>query len=812
MKMRLRRTHQEDIQKRKAAGNVNKNQDAIDAAQLQPKTTQVVFEIQSGRTVPRLSEPRHLYGSSGHVCQTLSRWPKECEVIQEEINHIDWAPYCPEPFWSPKSSEYPQIPFTLGGRLVYHAPAGKESYFSGSRAGGCPCAVSQASEAPSGPNDTTLVFEGRFESGNLLSAHRVGEFAYELTLRTDMYTKKHTQWFYFRVRNTRAGIPYRFTITNFLKATSLYERGQKPLLYSEERARVFGVGWYRVGQDVSYYRNGRCHLGLPCFSLSWMFSFPYDRDTCYLAHCYPYTYTKLWSYLSAIENNPKLSSFCKVRTLCRSLAGNLVPVLTVTSPTGKPGESEEAAHKPAIVVTARVHPGETNSSWVMKGIIDFLLSDSSDAKLLRDTFILKLVPMLNPDGVIVGNYRCSLTGRDVNRSYTSSLKDSFPTVHALRTMVHRLCEEREVLLYFDLHGHSRKQNVFTYGCELASDQQMHERVFPFMLSKNFPDMFCFENCKFKVQRSKSGTGRVALWKLGIPNSFTLETSFCGSTIGHRKGTHFSIRDLEDLGAHFCDTLLDYCDPDRTQYNICVRELQESLQQDASLILASSEAGAPPSGDGSTCGSNSSDSDGPPHQLEACKEMTRKKLLKSKKKRDCSFLARQREDTAEETKVVDVKESLGKDKYTLQPLRLTQHMLPRIKEDPEPEPEPTDATQKMSVQYLVFDDEKGALRSKSDYLRHLMSGYIRSRMQLGLGTTLRGLDLGPLHVCVQPKPSASALRLTPRGPGRGAGRSSNAPGLSHMAAGDKTTGPASPAQWKRSQSYTAPFSLLRTATR
>lgn len=252
-----------------------------------------------------------------------------------------------------------------------------------------------------------------------------------------MYTKKHTQWFYFRVRNTRAGIPYRFTITNFLKATSLYERGQKPLLYSEERARVFGVGWYRVGQDVSYYRNGRCHLGLPCFSLSWTFSFPYDRDTCYLAHCYPYTYTKLWSYLSAIENNPKLSSFCKVRTLCRSLAGNLVPVLTVTSPTGKLGESEEAAHKPAIVVTARVHPGETNSSWVMKGIIDFLLSDSSDAKLLRDTFILKLVPMLNPDGVIVGNYRCSLTGRDVNRSYTSSLKDSFPTVHALRTMVHR---------------------------------------------------------------------------------------------------------------------------------------------------------------------------------------------------------------------------------------------------------------------------------------------------------------------------------------------------------------------------------------
>ena len=61
--------------------------DATGAAQL-PKTTQVVFEIQSGRSVPRLCEPRHLYGVSGHVSQTHSRWPKECVVIQEDIHHI----------------------------------------------------------------------------------------------------------------------------------------------------------------------------------------------------------------------------------------------------------------------------------------------------------------------------------------------------------------------------------------------------------------------------------------------------------------------------------------------------------------------------------------------------------------------------------------------------------------------------------------------------------------------------------------------------------------------------------------------------
>lgn len=74
----------------------------------------------------------------------------------------------------------------------------------------------------------------------------------------------------------------------------------------------------------------------------------------------------------------------------------------------------------------------------------------------------------------------------------------------------RLCEEREVRMYCDLHGHSRKQNVFTYGCARAADNQLHERVFPFMLSKNCPDMvssynepceaFTTEWCRFKIMK------------------------------------------------------------------------------------------------------------------------------------------------------------------------------------------------------------------------------------------------------------------------------------------------------------------------
>ena len=35
-------------------------------------------------------------------------------------------------------------------------------------------------------------------------------------------------------------------------------------------------------------------------------------------------------------------------------------------------------------------------------------------------------------------------------------------------------------------------------------------------------------------------------------------------MGKKKGYHFSPRDFEEMGYDFCDTLLDYCDPDTTK--------------------------------------------------------------------------------------------------------------------------------------------------------------------------------------------------------------------------------------------------------
>ena len=83
-------------------------------------------------------------------------------------------------------------------------------------------------------DDNTLVFESRFESGNLRRAVQVGEYEYDLILKYDYGTNNYTQWFYFGVSNTKKDIRYKFNIINLIKPESSYNQGMKPLLYSKK--------------------------------------------------------------------------------------------------------------------------------------------------------------------------------------------------------------------------------------------------------------------------------------------------------------------------------------------------------------------------------------------------------------------------------------------------------------------------------------------------------------------------------------------------------------------------------------------------
>lgn len=155
-------------------------------------------------------------------------------------------------------------------------------------------------------------------------------------------------------------------------------------------------------------------------TLSFWFTFEYDYDTVSFAYAEPYTYSDLQKDLNEIRILPNVNF--KRDVLCKTLSGRNCDVLTITS--NELARKKNKEEKMGVIITGRVHPGETVGSWMMKGLINFLVSKDQEARTLREKYIFKIVPMLNPDGVIQGNYRTSLSGWDLNRRYSQPSKVS----------------------------------------------------------------------------------------------------------------------------------------------------------------------------------------------------------------------------------------------------------------------------------------------------------------------------------------------------------------------------------------------------
>lgn len=189
---------------------------------------------------------------------------------------------------------------------------------------------------------------------------------------------------------------------------------------------------------------------------------------------------------------------------------------------------EGDAPTPVIFLTARVHPGETPASFMMHGLLAFLLSEDAAAAALRARCLLKVVPMLNPDGVFLGNYRCSSVGFDLNRHWQRPSTWSAPTIAAVRRLMARYAsnERWAPALALDLHAHSTATNGFLF-CNSSDEPAQFEResVFPRALGEVAHD-FSFAHSKFCADPAKAGTGRRVMSDLlgGAP-CYALEVSF-----------------------------------------------------------------------------------------------------------------------------------------------------------------------------------------------------------------------------------------------------------------------------------------------
>jgi len=76
--------------------------------------------------------------------------------------------------------------------------------------------------------------------------------------------------------------------------------------------------------------------------------------------------------------------------------------------------------------------------------------------------------MLNPDGVVFGNYRCSFLGQDMNRMFYQEGSVAIderlaPEITAMKQLFDFCSQQGSLFSFFDLHQHSKKKGAFIYG-------------------------------------------------------------------------------------------------------------------------------------------------------------------------------------------------------------------------------------------------------------------------------------------------------------------------------------------------------------
>lgn len=145
-----------------------------------------------------------------------------------------------------------------------------------------------------------------------------------------------------------------------------------------------------------------------------------------VAKYFPYTVTRKNALLASLSGEPRVRS---IVSLGNSLQGRPIEKIELTD-SGVPD-----AQKQRIWIHAGVHPAETTSYFVVEGLLDWLTSGDPYAELLLDNALIEIVPMANPDGVFLGNYRTNANSVEIESQWSAPYNSSQPEVIALRTAI-----------------------------------------------------------------------------------------------------------------------------------------------------------------------------------------------------------------------------------------------------------------------------------------------------------------------------------------------------------------------------------------
>lgn len=392
-----------------------------------------------------------------------------------------------------------------------------------------------------------IEFSSDFETGNIQQVISLNKQHYSLQIEEDPFNSKASgipkkNWFHFEVTSRLSKqTSLKFSIHNLEKNWSIWTHGCalafKSNLATNDTWQLFNATEFKLIMKTK---------GL-------VIEFIYDlneNEIVNFALTFPYSYSQLSKYLNETQDyfRNQTSVFFHRETLIKSNLGNNVELLTISGDNNLTSsfipkmkhlfpERDKATKdtwtplfqksKRVFVVSARVHPSESASSYMLEGFIDFFKSRSVEMTDFLKHNVVYVIPMLNPDGVVSGFTRCDANGFNLNARYKEADLNT-PSIYALKKFIRYQNHRNKVRIFLDLHSHITKRGFFMFGNPLRKKNYLQILEFPFLLKKR-QKKFSIKQSKFGSNKHEESTSRKEIYKYTkLRGIYTIEANYWGN--------------------------------------------------------------------------------------------------------------------------------------------------------------------------------------------------------------------------------------------------------------------------------------------
>jgi hypothetical protein len=268
-------------------------------------------------------------------------------------------------------------------------------------------------------------------------------------------------WWYFRLDNTQPGKP----LTVEVSASNTPTRNQGKLT-----RQPLAAGWClpqqaAVSHDGATWRHSAVGKRE---GNSIRYEIIPEKNTLWLAWGPPFTARDATELIAQAKSKiPGAQAF----QLAQSRGGRPVTGLKVNA------SQDASAALPGVWIQARQHAWESGSSWVARGLVEWLATDDVSARWLRENTEIVVIPIMDVDNANTGNGGKEEDPRDHNRDW--DVAPVYPEVTAAQQSLQNWSKAGRLDYFIDLHNpapNDPRPFFFTGPPDLLSDRGRENRA------------------------------------------------------------------------------------------------------------------------------------------------------------------------------------------------------------------------------------------------------------------------------------------------------------------------------------------------